>query len=221
MNFKELKDFLRLTTLIEATNVTDANINTLINQGYHELSVEFAWPWLETSVDFTVSPDVRNYALPSNFDYAITLIDTNTDRSIPHVAAQAFFQLVGQDSSSTRTAASFWTIYDGDVYFHPVPSTATTAAYTMKYYKNITTLSGDQDEPAFHDGFHWMLVEYAKWKLWDREEYHDQSERAFITYSRYLKNMVSWYGSPVKRVPFLWGGGRPVRRFNNLTILDI
>lgn len=221
MNFGDIRSFIRLITLVEDTNVTNTQIDTLINQGYHELSTAFPWPWLETTADFTVGSDVRNYALPSNFDYAITMIDTDLDRSIPHVAAQDFFEMVGQDSSSTSNAARFWTIYDGDVYFHPVPSTAITAAYTLKYYSNITILSGSNDEPAFHDGFHWMLVEYVKWKLYDREEYFDQSQRAFIIYATYLDKMIDWYGSPVKRAPFLWGDGRPVRRFNNLAILDI
>ena len=221
MNLLDIRTFVRLSAVIEDTNITDIQINTLINQGYHELSIIFPWPWLETTADFTVSPNVRTYALPTNFDYRIAMIDTNLDKAIQHVAAKDYFELYGQDSSSTGKAAEFWTIYDGSVYFTPVPSTAITAAYTLYYYKNITTLVLDDDIPAFHDAFHWALVEYTKWKLFDREEFFAQSERSFITWTRYLNEMLTWYGSPVKKAPFLWGDGAQKRVFNNLTILDI
>lgn len=221
MNFLELKNNIRLITNLTTNAITNAELDTLINQGYHELSVAFAWPWLETTADFTVSKDTRDYALPSNFDYAIAMIDTNIDRSIPHLAAKEFFELVGQDSTSTSKAAVMWTIFDGKVYFSLPPSTAVTAAYTMYYYKNITALSGNDDIPAFHDGFHWILVEYCKWKLWGREEYFEQAKEAFAMYSYYLTEMIAWYGSPVKKAPFLWGDGRPTRVYNNLAILDI
>jgi len=221
MDLVSLRTFIRLSAVIEDTNITNDQIATLINQGYHELSIIFPWPWLETTADFTVGADVRSYDLPTNFDYGIAMIDTDTDRAIQHVAAKDFFERHGQDSSTTSSAANFWTIYENKVYFTPVPSTATTAAYTLYYYKNITVLSGAGDEPAFHDAFHWALVEYAKWKLYDREEMFAQSERAFITWTRYLNEMLSWYASPVKKAPFIWGDGRTVRPFNNLTILDI
>ena len=221
MNLLDIRTHGRLITLIESTNMTDAQMNTIINQGYHELSVAFPWPWLETTGDFTVAKDVRSYALPTNFDYAIAMIDTDNDVAIQHVGAKTFFELYGQDSSTTSKTAKYWTIYNGKVFFNPVPSTAITAAYTLYYYKNITILNANDESPAFHDAFHWMLVEYLKWKLYDREEYFAQSERAFITWTRYLNEMMAWYGSPVKRGPFRWGDGTAERVFNNLKILDI
>jgi hypothetical protein len=216
-----IRTAIRNITLLEATNVSNNDVNTYINQGYHELSVAFPWPWLETTADFTVGAGTRSYALPTNFDYAITMIDTGIDKAITHIAAKDFFEMVGQDSSSTSASARMWTIYDNQVYFSLPPSTAITAAYTLYYYKNITTLDADDDIPAFHDGFHWMLVDYVKWKLYDREEMFEQSERSRIIWEQYLGEMMHWYGSPVKKAPFLWGDGRPVRTFNNLAILDL
>jgi hypothetical protein len=52
-----------------------------------------------------------------------------------------------------------------------------------------------------------MIVEYCKWKLWDREEYFDQSERAFITYARYLSQMITWYSRRADRSPYIAGDG--------------
>lgn len=221
MNLTDIRNNVRLITRLTTDSVSNDELDTLINQGYHEVSVAFPWPWLETTADFTVTTAVRNYALPSNFDYAIAMIDTSTDKSIQHVAAKDYFEMYGQDSSTTGSRANFWTIFSGDAYFTPVPSTQVTAAYTLYYYSDITTLIGADDIPAFHDGFHWILVEYCKWKLWNREEYFEQGAEAFATFSYYLSAMIAWYGNAVKKAPFLWGDGRTVRPFNNLKILDI
>ena len=221
MDLVTLRDNIRLITRLTTDTVTNAQLDTLINQGYHELSVAFPWPWLETTADFTVAADTRSYPLPTNFDYAIAMIDTDIDKAVVHVAAKAFFELVGQDSTSKSKSARMWTIFDNKIYFSLPPSTAITAAYTLYYYTQITALSAAGDIPAFHDGFHWMLVEYAKWKLWSREEYSQLAQEAFATYAFYLTEMIEWYGSPVKKAPFLWGDGRPVREYNNLAILDL
>jgi len=220
VNLTTLRNWARRITIVEDTSVTNAQIEELINQGYHELSTVFPWSWLETTGDFTVTKDVRSYDLPDNFDYGITMIDTNTDKAIEYVASKDFFEETGQDSSLTSAAATLWTIFADKVYFHPVPSTSTTAAYTLYYYSQITELTAE-DEPNFHKAFHWALVEYLKWKLYDREEYFAQSERAFITWSRYLNEMIVFYNSKTKWSSFIWGDGRKVRTFNNLTILDI
>ena len=220
MNLTDIEGWARRISLIEAKNITDAQINQLINQGYHELSVMYPWSWLETTADFTVSKNVRKYALPSNFDYGITMIDTNTDRAIQYVPAKEFFEETGNDTDTTAKAARLWTIFDNNVYFHPVPSTQTTAAYTLYYYSEITEITAE-DQPAFHTAFHWALVEYVLWKLYNREEYFAQSERAFITYSRYINEMIAFYNSKTKWSSFVWGDGRKPRQFVNISDLNI
>ena len=220
MNLTTIEQWARRITLVESTSITDAQIFELVNQGYLELSVQYPWSWLETSADFTVSPDVRTYALPSNYDYGITMIDTNTDKAIRYVPAKEFFELRGQDTDTTAKAAQSWTIFANEVYFYPTPSTQTTAAYTLFYYKEVSTLIA-QDEPDFHQAFHWMLVEYIAWKLYNREEYFTQSERARITWTGYLNDMIMFYNSKTKWSSFIWGDGRMPRQFTNISDLNI
>ena len=78
---------------------------------------------------------------------------------------------------------------------------------THYYYKNPTTLSADDDTPEWDAAFHWILVEYAKWKLYEREEYYDVSERAFINYARYMNDMAAFYNTQVNRALFIYGDG--------------
>jgi hypothetical protein len=220
LNLTNIEVWARRISLIESKNITDAQFHELINQGYIELSVQYPWSWLETTADFTVTPDVRSYDLPDNFDYGITMIDTNTDRNIMYVPAKEFFELTGNDTDTTAKAAELWTIFADKVYFHPVPSTQTTSAYTLYYYSEVSTLLA-QDDPMFHSAFHWLLVEYCLWKLYNREEYFAQSERAFITYSRYVNEMIAFYNSKTKWSSFVWGDGRKPRPFTNIEALNI
>lgn len=212
MTLKELRDYIRLVTLIEDTNVTDAQVNRLINIGLHEVSTAFPWAWLETSTDLSLTEDVRWIDLPDNYDYGIVLVDDDFDEALDHISTKRFFEIVGNDTGNESANPRFWTIFDGKIYVHPIPNANDADRYTLYYYSEVSDLTLDSDEPEFHEGYHWILVEFCKWKLFDREEYFDQAERAFIAYSRYLNDMIAFYGSPIKKSPFLWGDGRHGRR---------
>lgn len=222
MQLSEIRDNVRLVTLIDANTVTDAELNTIINQGLYEVSTAFSWPWLETTTDLSLTADVRYIDLPDNYDFGIALIDDDHDSALEHIGAKSFFTLIGNDTDNEGTNPEFFTIFDGKIYLHPIPSSDDAGRFTLYYYGEVSALSLDTDEPPFHKSFHWVLIEYSKWKIYEREEYYDQSERAFITYSRYLQDMMAWYGNPMKRAPFIFGDGRHSRRSDpNLPILDI
>jgi len=221
VNLKAIRENVRLTTLIEALEVTNAEIGTLVNQGLYEVSAIHPWPWLETSVNLSLTDSQRVVDLPGNFDTGIALVDDDVDRNIPYVSSKLFFELVGNDTGNESADPRYFTIYEEGIYLHPIPSTTDSDRMTLYYTTTVSELSTDTDEPLFHRAFHWMLVEYVAWKLYNREEYYDQSERAFITYSRYLNEMLSFYGRPFKAAPFRWGDGRtPGVRVQNIPLLD-
>lgn len=223
MTLAEMRDMVRSLTLVEDVNVPDADINMLINQGLHEVSVAFPWPWLEALVNLSFVKDVPWTDLPSNFDFAISLWDNEKKVEVAPVSAKVFFDNFSGTSEEQGGDPSVWTIFDNKIYVHPTPNDNMNDRLALAYYSGVSELAFDSDEPPFHKGFHMILVEYAKWKLWEREEYFEQSERALLSYSRYLDNMRSWYANPGKRIPFLWGDGllRGNRvRHSHLPILD-
>jgi hypothetical protein len=199
VNREELRSNIRLQTLIEDTNVTDTSINALINQGISEIAVQFTWPWLEETATISLAANTRTAALPGDYLFGAVLIDDDKDTELPFISSLEFFRRVGNDTGNTSANPDFYTIFEGSIYFSPIPSANDTNRYTFYYYETPTTLSADGNSPAFNAAFHWVLVEYAKWKLYEREEYYDQSERARISYVSYLNDMIAWYGRSVQR----------------------
>lgn len=212
-----------MATLISDTSlITDAQINTIINQGMYEIATQAQWPWLEESATISLVDSTRTVALPSNYDYGAVLVDDDNDHGIDYMAPSLFFKITGNDTGNESATPSFWTLWDGVIYLHPIPSANDSNRLTLYYYKEVTTLAADGDSPAFHEAYHWALVEYGKWKLWDNQEYFDQAERAFITYSRYISDMMSFYATRTKGVPFVAGDGRARRKdYPNIPLLNI
>ena len=201
---------VRMLTLIEDTNVTDAEIVLIINQGIDEIGIADDWAWLQASTTIDLVDSQQAYALSSeasDFERAVALVDDDNDKTIPYIAPATFFSQYGNDTGNESTTFNFWTIWEDSIYLTPTPEANDSARLTLYYYKTPTTLSTGSTTPEFHEAFHPMLVEYCKWKLWDREEYFDQSERAFITYSRYLSAMSMWYARRAKRLPAIAGDG--------------
>jgi hypothetical protein len=199
---------VRLVTVVEDTNVTDAQIVVLIGQGLQEVSLAYEWPWLQKTASLSLADSTRTIALPADFQYGSTLIDVDHDRRLPYYAPATFWELTGDGGDRESTTPQFFTTWAGNIVLHPIPVDNDTNRLSIHYYRTVTALSAGDDVPEFHTAFHWMLVEYCKWKLYEREEYYDQSERAFITYSRYLADMIDFYSSRFKLEPTAWGEGR-------------
>lgn len=178
----------------------------MINEGMQEIALASEWPWLEASTTVTMVDSQQNYDLPADFNFAIALVDNDTYEPLVYQGATEFFNRHATDATES-TQSDVYTIWDDDIYLYPTPSTSDSDRLTLYYYKTVTTLDSGSDEPAFHTAFHPMLVEYCKWKLYDREEYFDQSERAFITFARYLSQMITWYERRAKRTPYIAGDG--------------
>lgn len=206
---------IRLQTVVEDTNVTDANINLIINQGIHEVSVAEDWPFLQASTTIDLSDSTQTYALSSeasDFNRAEALVDDDHDRTLEFMSPTSFFYEVGNDTGNESTNPEFWTIWENKIYLSPIPSSDDTARLTLYYYKNPTTLSADDDTPEWDVAWHWILVEYGKWKLYEREEYFTEAERAFNSYTRYLADMAAYYSFQANPFPFTAGDGNIRRR---------
>lgn len=213
---------IRLQTLLETTNVSDADIVLLINSGVDEVSIAGWWPFLEASATMSAVDSTRTIALPTDFEYAMALADDDNDKTISYISPSSMWHITGNDTGNEGTQFNFWTIWENLLYLSPIPSANDTNRFTLYYYKSGTQLSAGTTNPDWHEAFHQILVEYVKWKLWDREEYFDQSERAFVTYSRYLSAMTDWYATRTKWSPAIVGDGiwRPRAGDPNVPLLN-
>lgn len=211
MDREDIRNQVRMVLPPEVSDVSDININLLINQALKECSVAFKWPFLHTSTTITTVADQQEYALPADFLYGLKIVDDDHDAELEYVNPAQWFEWYGNSTqASTATTASKFTIYDDEVLLFPVPSAADVSRYTFYYYREITELSLDSHIPEFLDTFHWVIVEWVKWKLYERESMMDEAGRAFGQYADQIDRMRQWYSTPVKREPWVAGDG--VRR---------
>lgn len=212
LTLTELLEHIRIATLVEDDNITDAQLTVIINQGIHEVAVAAQWPWLEASSTVSFVDSQQTYALPADFHRAQSMVDDDHDTTIPYIAPSQFFELYGNDTGNESDTPSYWTLWEDSIYFTPIPSDNDTDRCTLYYYKAATELAAGGDTPEWDEAFHWIIVEYGKWKVWEREEYFDQAERAFIAFARYIADMEAFYGSRVDRTPWIYGDGVARRR---------
>ena len=207
MDREDIRSAVRTVTVLESTSVSDTFINLLINQGLQEIAVASDWPWMATSATVSLADSTRTAALPADFLHAVSLVDDDVDEPLPFVSHGEFFDRVGNDTGNESASPSMWTVYENDIYFSPIPSSNDTDRYTLYYYASPAELDSDDDVPPFVAAYHWILVEYCKWKLYEREEYYDVAEQSFNTYARYLDDMIAFYGRRVAGHPGVYGIG--------------
>ncbi len=199
---------IRIITNIPIATVSDADIVVLINNGMSEIGVIRHWKFLEASANVSLTANTQTVALPTDFESGVALTDDDNDLRIPYISPSALFKLVGNDTGNTASVPEYFTIWEEKFHFTPIPSTTDSNRLKIYYYKTITTLSTGSTVPEFQEAFHTALVEYVKWKLWDKEEYFDQADRAFALYNNYLLDMIKYYENYMSRWPLIWGEGR-------------
>lgn len=221
MNRGEIRDNIRLTTLLESTSISSTEIDTLIDQVNYEIGAASKWPFLQTSVDITTVATTATYALPADFWYGSMIIDADNDIPLEPLSAEQAYKLYGDGlGTTTTTATEFW-LWGTNIQLYPVPSANDTDRYTLYYYKEISAFANDAASPEFDPAFHWLLVDGVKAKLWEREEYWEQAERSRMNYERRLNEMMIYYMNRFRTFPFVYGDGKHQRLTDaNMTFLN-
>lgn len=208
MDRDEILNQIRIATLVQAGDVADADIVTIINQGVLEVGAYARWPFLEASTDISLVDSQQAYSVPADFEYALTLIDDDHDRRLEYIAAPTLFQRTGNDTGNESTQPRYWTVWEDSIRLNPIPSDNDTDRLTLYYYKSPTTLSSGSDVPEWNAAFHWLLVEYGKWRVWHREEYFDEAQNSAGMYFAQLRAMREFYARRSDNYPLIAGDGR-------------
>ena len=146
----ELTAYVRSQSLVEADDLGSASVAVLLNRGYQELAAASDWPWTATSSAVTLLDGATTIALPADFRRVKDIYDDDDDE------------------------ASGWEIdpYASVIRFEEAATGDTD--YTLKYYAVPDELA-DADEPAFDAAYHYILADYALWKLLQREEMYERA----------------------------------------------
>lgn len=143
-----------------------------LNEAQRYIAAQTDFRELFKTYTVTTSGGAGSYALPADFLrlYNITIVD-GQGNTIP------LFEEVLMDFQ-TRPAASGqpsqYTIEGTNIYVWPTPD----AAYTLKvrYYKLPTLLTQPNDEPEIPSEYHHLLVSYALWHCYERENDYQSAQ---------------------------------------------
>ncbi len=223
MTLVQLRTAIRNLTSVESLNVSDANLLVWINQAIYEISAMSRWRWLHANSNISAVASQQAYAVPADFDHAIALVDDDNDKRVEFLSPQKFFKLYGIDTGNTSDTALYWTFFENQIWLSPIPSAADTNRYVLHYYMKATVLAADGDSPAWHDAFHWAIVDWVCWKLWEREEFFDQAQTSREQFYMKVQEMMQWYNTVTEQEPLIVGDGHRlrIRKEPNLPVLGV
>lgn len=210
-----IRAMVRLNTLVETDDVSDAELLKYINLGYQEIASLYRWPWLETSASINVTASTQSYSLPADHLRSISIVDASEKRKLERISADLAFEEWGGDFDSADPA-NYYFVFGGSIYFVPTPATTESAAYTHYYIKQPTLLSAGTDTPEWTDEFHLVLADYASARVWEREEDLEKASAYTQRYLTGLGRMVEYYMNREDDQPLVYGNGiKPLRRGTN------
>lgn len=227
MDLQTIRSAIRRQTLVAVGDVSDTQLNDIVNEGYRLVALSSRWPWLHTSVQFSTVANQAEYTITSGGDinvsnlmYYDAVVD-NDKRSglLVEISHKYFLSMYGGDPPTGTPATSYYIRGDGAntvLGLVPTPSANEANAYTLWYYKTPTLLSLDTDEPEWTETLHHILIDYGRYRVWEREENFEESRAAFALFVSGLSELRSFYARRGSEAPLIRGDG--LRRRN--MILD-
>lgn len=162
-------------------------IKKYINLGQKEIASQKDWPELRTSATLSVTSGTESYTLADDFNKLIFPM------RITSPAANAFAIDTYRDyemfrntwpltsNTSNGIPQNMYFTSGNSVNFFPIPNGSYTITY--EYYKVPTALTDDTNEPFFPEQWHHLLVDYALWWYYKRDQ-----DPIFVSYETAYRN---------------------------------
>lgn len=176
---EDLIAHVRSQSLVEFSDLADQHLIATINRGYLELAAATEWLWTVRSVSGHADPSL---ALPGDFG---TLRRVVTGRGgarwTVRPAGGGLYEIVTSEPT------------DLEVEYHAVPD----------------LLGQSQDVPILPRPYHFILAEYALWKLLERDELYERAAQHRTEYWSLYSQLRS-FDDEVADTSELWAvGERP------------
>jgi hypothetical protein len=190
----------RVQQRVRDTGFSSTEIKGYINDTQNDVFNEYRLPFMETTQDYTLTPNVSDITngsgLPSNYVQAIDLILTSTGREkvLPFLGIRSVDEFYPDADDATVHPAnvpSGWYNYSETIRVAPKPNTAYTV--TLRYYKKPTLLSADADVPDLPSEFEELLVVGAAYRVLQVKDNYDQAAILQNKYDELLQKLVVKY----------------------------
>lgn len=140
---------VRSQSLVEFADLSDQQLIMTINRGYAELAAAYPWSWTVDEVVLTLDADGRA-PLPAEFGM-LRRVEFEHGFRVPWALK--------------HRNGGYWLFSEA-----PEGSVA-----HVEFHGLVPPLSGSQDEPQLPAPYHFILAEYALWKLLERDELYERA----------------------------------------------
>lgn len=207
MTITEILAAIRRQTNVSSQtgDLPDADLTEILEEGYNTVAGTHRWPWLENSASIDVTADTIEYAFPTGFAFMRAITRNGKSYRLQEISQDKYIYMVG-DNPTSSTDARFFYITGSKIGFYPTPSATESGAYVVYFYKTPTIPTG-ANSPEWTSQFHHILVDYGAYRVWEREEYFDESEKAYGRFVRGLKDMIRFYQMRSQESPMVYGDG--------------
>lgn len=173
--------------------ITNAIVNTAIDDALKRISIEKDWYWLATTASLTFSTTTGKAPLPADFMRANQLVVNSSPAEL--------LPLDTVIDPLSDNATFGWLVYGLEAQITPVPSTVPTA--TLYYFRYEPTLASDSASPVMPVPYHYAIVSYASYMCAARRQDEPRAALYLQEYGSYLRTMSNDNRSVIrKRIKF-------------------
>lgn len=163
--------------------ITNAYVNTSIDDALNRISMERDWWWLATTASLSFDTTDGDAALPADFMRANKLVINGSP--VEPLPLDTFL-----DPNADMNAYG-WLVYGSTVKITPIPTTTTTG--TLYYFRNEPALSTqsspDTKSPLMPVVYHKCIVAYASHLCAARRQDEARAALYLQEYGNFLKSM--------------------------------
>lgn len=206
MQRSEIRDAIRRQTLNSTGEISDADVNAIIDEAYNFVSQAYEWPWLEASANITVTANQTEYALPNDLQLLQNVVRSNKKIVLQQVPFETVLRIYGDDLPVASDASAYY-VRGSNVGLVPTPSANETNAYVVYYLKTPTLMTLDTDQPEWAATWHHVLVDYGVYRIFYREEYFQEAEAAYQHFIAGLQDMIAFYNKQAQPSHVIVGDG--------------
>ena len=173
-----VKDRLAIPSAGDAL-ITDAFVNTSLNDALNRISSERDWWWLAHTATLSFDTVNGQASLPSDFMRANKLVIN--DNVVEPIVLDEYLDPSGGEASYG------WIVYGSTIKITPVPSS--TQSGTLYYFRSEPALSGDTSTPLMPAVYHYAIVSYAAYLCCARRQDETRASLYLQEYGNWLRTL--------------------------------
>ena len=212
MTVDEIRAVVRLATMVDSGEISDAQLLLWINESIYDVAMRDDWDWLEAETTFATVAATQAYAITSmtsgdEMQSIEFVIRDGQQRPLIPIAHSQAMALWGDNVTSGTP--KYFSIYKESVYLFPIPDAVETI--NVHYIKPPSELSAAADTPAWIGTFHNLVVPYVIAQVWKQQEDYAKAQMSMAEYFDRLDMMKRAYQARQNTGPWTLGAGRSTR----------